>query len=71
MSFLTQLPYFSRFLRLSVRVTQYILLLERAGLLLLDLAIPTGSIAPSYALFFSVTTVCFNMPVDLRINQSN
>jgi hypothetical protein len=62
---LTQLPYFSRFLRLRLRVTQYILLLERTGLLLLDLAIPTGSIAPSYALFFSVT-IYFNMPVRLE-----
>jgi hypothetical protein len=66
MTFLTQLPYFSRFLPLRVRVTQYILLLERTELLLLDLAIPTGSIAPSYTIFFSVTTICFNMPVRLE-----
>jgi hypothetical protein len=66
MLFLTQLPLFSRFLRLRMRITQYILLSEITGLLLLELAIPTGSIAPSYALFFSVTTICFNMSVRLE-----
>ena len=49
-----------------MRITQYILLSEITGLLLLELAIPTGSIAPSYALFFSVTTICFNMSVRLE-----